>query len=115
MMPEPMIWLVVVVIGVLTLTFRSLFIVLAGRFEIPPLLLRALRFVPPAVLSALIVPPLVFFDGQLQLLGQGWLNERLLAGVLAGVVMWRSRNVLLAIVAGMVSLWILQFVIYQLQ
>lgn len=115
MMPEPLIWLLMSVIGVITLSFRAIFIVLAGRFEIPRLLLRALRFVPPAVLAALIVPPLVFYPGQLHLLGQGWLNERVLAGLFAGLVMWRSRNVLLAIVLGMVSLWILQFLIYQLQ
>ncbi len=115
MMPEPLIWLLVCVIGGITLTFRSIFIVLAGRFEIPRLLLRALRFVPPAVLSALIVPPLIFYPGQLQVLGQGWLNERVLAGLFAGLVMWRSRNVLLAIVLGMALLWVLQFLIYQLQ
>ncbi|NJL04557.1 MAG: AzlD domain-containing protein [Chloroflexaceae bacterium] len=114
-MSEAAIWLLFLAIGALTLTFRAALIVLAGRLAIPPLILRALRFVPSAVLSALIVPPLVFYQGQLHLLGQGWLNERVLAGIIAAAVMWRTKRVLLAISVGMVALWGLQFLIYQLQ
>ena len=114
-MSEAAIWLLFLAIGALTLTFRAALIVLAGQFAIPPLILRALRFVPSAVLSALIVPPLVFYQGQLHLLGQGWLNERVLAGIIAAAVMWRTKRVLLAIAVGMLALWGLQFLIYQLQ
>jgi branched-subunit amino acid transport protein len=35
-------------------------------------------------------------------------NPRLLAGVLAGVVAWQSKNVLLAIAVGMAAMWVLQ-------
>jgi len=35
-------------------------------------------------------------------------NERLLAGLLAILVAWRTRNVLLAVAAGMIALWLLQ-------
>jgi branched-subunit amino acid transport protein len=38
-------------------------------------------------------------------------NARLLAGVLAGLVAWRSKNALLAIAVGMVALWVLQAVL----
>ena len=73
-----------------------------------PLISRGLRFVPPAVLSAIILPELVQPAGQLNLsLG----NVRLLAGLLAMLVAWRTRNVLLTVGAGMVGLWILQSVL----
>ena len=78
---------------------------LLGRFDVPPLVSRGLRFVPPAVLSAIILPELIEPAGKLNLsLG----NVRLLAGLLAVLVAWRTRNVLLTVGAGMVGLWILQ-------
>jgi branched chain amino acid efflux pump len=94
-----------VVAGVLTFLTRLSFIALLGRFELPPLAARALRFVPPAVLSAIIFPELVLRGGELQL---GWRNPRLLAGLAAALVAWRSRNVFLTIAAGMATLWGLQ-------
>jgi branched-subunit amino acid transport protein len=91
--------------GLLTFLTRLSFIALLGRFELPPLAARALRFVPPAVLSAIIVPELVLRGGELQL---GWRNARLLAGVAAALVAWKSRNVFLTIAVGMAALWGLQ-------
>jgi branched-subunit amino acid transport protein len=38
-------------------------------------------------------------------------HPRLLAGALAALIAWRSRNALLAIAAGMVALWLLQAMI----
>ncbi|NJL34156.1 MAG: AzlD domain-containing protein [Chloroflexaceae bacterium] len=114
MLSEPLIWLVTAIVGLITLTLRSSFIVLAGRISMPDLLLRGLRFVPPAVLAALIVPPLVFHASVVNLPwveALPWLNERTLAGTFAVLVMWRSRSVLLTIVAGMVSLWVLQWLL----
>ena len=95
----------IVGMGVVTYAIRLSLILLLGRLKVPPLVQRALRFVPPAVLSALIFPELLLPGGTIMLsLG----NARLLAGVLAGVVAWQSKNVLLAIGAGMAALWVLQ-------
>jgi len=44
--------------GALTFGMRLSFIYLFGRFEIPATVKQALRFVPPAVLSAIIAPAL---------------------------------------------------------
>jgi branched-subunit amino acid transport protein len=67
---------------------------------------QALRFVPAAVLSAIILPEVVQPAGVLDLsLG----NERLLAGLVAVVVAWYTRNVLWTIGAGMVTLWLVQY------
>jgi branched-subunit amino acid transport protein len=97
-------WITIILMGVVTYGLRLSLIALLGRFEVPPLISRGLRFVPPAVLSAIILPELVQPAGQLNLsLG----NIRLLAGLLAVLVAWRTRNVLLTVSAGMVGLWIL--------
>lgn len=91
--------------GLVTFLTRLSFIALLGRVETPPLLTRALRFVPPAVLSAIIFPEMFIRAGALDLsLG----NLRLIAGLIATVIAWRTRNVLLTIAAGMMALWVLQ-------
>ena len=99
---------VLVAAGLLTFATRLSFIVLVGRVETPPLFARALRFVPAAVLSALILPELLVRGGEIRL-GLG--NPRFLAGVLAALVAHRTRNVLLTIAVGMVAVWILQAVL----
>ncbi len=101
-------WLTMVLMGLITFALRVSFIALAGRLEMPPLVQRALRFVPAAVLSAIVVPALVFREGDLELI---FSNEKLLAGLFAGVVAWLTKSIIWTIVAGMVALWTLQAVL----
>ena len=97
-------WLTIIAMGVITYALRLSLIGALGQITLPPLLVRGLRFVPPAVLTAIIVPELVLPSGQLDLsLG----NVRLMAGSLAAVVAWRSQNVILTVVVGMITLWVL--------
>ena len=100
-------WLIIVGMGIVTYAIRLSLIVLLGRLDVPPLVQRALRFVPPAVLSAIILPEVLRPGGALDI---SFGNDRLIAGVLAAVVAWRTRNVFLSIAVGMVALWILSAV-----
>ena len=100
------IWLVFLLGGLLTFGMRFVFIYLLGRFEVPETMRRALRFVPPAVLSAIVVPELLIRSDQIDL---SLMNFRLLAGVAAVLVAWRTKNTLLTILAGMVVLLLLEF------
>ena len=98
-------WLAILGAGAVTFALRLSLIALLGRVEVPPLLERALRYVPAAVLTAVVIPLLVYQDGALEVsLG----NERLIAGLLAAVIAWRTRNVLLVLGGGMAALWMLQ-------
>jgi branched-subunit amino acid transport protein len=97
-------WLIIVAIGLVTYVLRFSMIALAGRVELPPLVQRGLSYVPPAVLSAIILPELLYPDGAFTLT---FANTRLIAGVLATLVAWRTRNVLLTIAAGMAVFWLL--------
>lgn len=98
-------WLVIIGMGIITYGIRLSMIVLLEKVELTTRLKQALRFVPPAVLSAIIFPELLQPGGRLDVsLG----NERLLAGLLAMVVAWRTKNVLWTIAAGMSTLWLLQ-------
>lgn len=101
------IWLVMLLGGLITFAMRFSLIYLFGRLEIPETMRRALHYVPPAVLSALIFPELFLHEGSLNL---SLANTRLLAGLFAILVAWFSRNTLITIIAGMVALFLLQFV-----
>ena len=102
------IWLVFFLGGVLTFGMRFVFIYLLGRFEIPETLRRALRFVPPAVLTAIVVPELLVRSGQIDLSPS---NFRLLAGMAAVLVAWKTKNTLLTILGGMLVLVLLELIV----
>jgi len=100
------IWLIFLLGGALTFGMRFSFIYLFGRFEIPEMVHRALRFVPPAVLSAIVFPELLIQSGQFKVT---WTNFHLLAGIAAIIVAWKTKNTLLTILSGMTVLLLLQF------
>jgi branched-subunit amino acid transport protein len=100
------IWLVMLLGGLFTFGMRFAFIYLLGRFEFPETARRALRFVPPAVLTAIVVPELFVRSGEIQL---SLTNFRLLAGLLAVVVAWKTKNTMLTILVGMLALVLLEW------
>lgn len=101
------IWLVLLFGGLITFGMRFSLIYLFGRFEIPETMRRALHYVPPAVLSAIIFPELFYQGASLDL---AITNTRLLAGLIAILVAWFTRNTLVTIIAGMIALLILQLI-----
>jgi len=101
-------WLIVIAMGIVTFGIRLVPIVLLGRIEIPLVIQRALRFVPPAVLTAIVVPELLYRNNQVDVSPT---NVRLLAGLIAIGVAWRTKNALITIGAGMIALWVLQSLI----
>jgi branched-subunit amino acid transport protein len=106
-MNSPGLWLSMLVIGAITFAYRLSFIALLDRLRLPAAVVRALRFVPVAALTAIIVPELVMPAGAIDI-GPG--NARLIAGVIAIVVAWRTKNTLATIAAGMLVLWVLTIV-----
>ena len=101
-------WLMLLVIGCVTYAIRLSCIGLLGQKDMPALLLKALRFVPITVLPAIIVPELLLRNNTLAL---SLHNPRWIAGILAAIVAWRTRNVLLTIAVGMIVLWGLEFLL----
>lgn len=100
------IWLVMLLGGLITFGMRFSLIYLFGRFQIPETMRKALHYVPPAVLSAIIFPELFLREGVLNL---SFNNTRLLAGLVAVLVAWFSRNTMITILVGMAALLLLQF------
>jgi branched-subunit amino acid transport protein len=100
-------WLTILLAGLATYAIRLSFIQLLANREIPPFILKALQFVPPAVLTAIIAPELFIQNGSLSL---DLANGRLVAGLIAILVAWRTRNVVLTILVGMAAMWIIQWI-----
>ena len=101
-------WLLILTIGAATFGIRLSFITFYGKREMPAFILRILRFVPMAVLSAIIWPQLFLAHNALDL---SFDNPRWIAGLLAGIIAWCTRNVLLTIAVGMIALWVLQWIL----
>jgi branched-subunit amino acid transport protein len=99
------IWIVMIVLGLLTFATRLSFIALLERIKLPTTFQRALRFVPIAVLSAIIAPELAHYNNVLALTPT---NPRLLAGIVATIVAFWTKNVFWTLLAGMAVFWILR-------
>lgn len=101
------VWLAIVVAGVGTYALRSSFLVVADRLvDLPPLVRRVLRQIPAAVLAALVLPALVRPEGAIDLF-----QPRLLAGVVAAAVSWRTRSVTATLVVGLAVLVVVERVV----
>ncbi|VVP67340.1 hypothetical protein PS918_00555 [Pseudomonas fluorescens] len=99
-------WGMFVVIGLGTFAMRLSFVELYGRLRIPPLLSRALMYVPASVLAALVLPAVVYPNGH----GEFVLaNPQIPAAIIAAWVAWRTRNTVLTLAAGMGVLWLLKY------
>jgi branched-subunit amino acid transport protein len=87
-----------------TLCLRGSFIWLLGRIKQSEAFVRGLRFIPVAVLPAIVVPSVFLHQGDVAWL-QGY--ERGLAWCMALIVAFLTRSMLATIGAGMAALHLL--------
>jgi branched-subunit amino acid transport protein len=87
--------------AIVTFAIRYPVLALSGRFKLSEQFLQVLRYVPPAVLTAIVVPTVLMPEGDQLLLS--YTNARLVGAIAAlGVGLWR-KNLLLTIVVGMAA------------
>lgn len=89
------------ILGMLLVTYlpRLLPVWLLATRKLPEVIITWLRYVPAAVLSALLLPALLVKGGELNL---AWNNLYLLAFVPTLLVAWKTRSMFGAVVVGMV-------------
>lgn len=104
----PSFWLIMIVIGILTFLIRLSFVLLQGKWQPPTFITRGLRFVPVAALTAIFIPEIALMDDQLAI---SLTNPRLLAGIIAILVAYKTKNALWTIAVGMASFWLLSWII----
>ena len=98
-------WVVIFAVGLLNYLSRLSFIAVFARRSMPPMLARALKYVPAAMLTALILP-MIAAD---PVAGSAMsLNPKAVAAVIAGAVAFFTRSSLLTLGTGMTALWLLQ-------
>lgn len=85
-------WLVIVVVGAVTILFKASGPVLLGRRELPARVAAVVEVLAPAMLAALVVTQTVGGDRELVL------DERLLGVAAGGIAVW-LRAPLLAVMA----------------
>jgi branched-subunit amino acid transport protein len=102
--------LALLIFGMMLVTYsvRLSMIAILGRWNVSPVVHRALRYVPIAAFAAIITPEVVMRSGQLAIALD---NPRFIGGVLAAVVAFFSRNTMLTIIVGMGGMWLAQFLI----
>lgn len=92
----------VLVVGALTYSARAVPILFLADRTLPAPVMRALRYIGPAVLSALTVTLLAGGEGF-----SGVEVQEVVALVVAVIVTAITRNLIVSLVAGMGVLWIL--------
>ena len=97
--------------GMMTVTFlvRYAFFALGERLAFPPLAHQALRYVPVAVLTAIIVPMVLLPDGAHWQLT--WHNAWLLGTLVTGLIAWRFNHLLASITGGMLVFFLFRWVV----
>jgi len=95
------------IIGMSIVTYlpRMIPLVILSKFNIPPLWMKWLNYIPVAVLSALLAPILLISDGKLALSSD---NKPLLASIPCFLVAAKTKNLFLTVLVGIVSMFLLK-------
>ncbi|MBA3074457.1 MAG: AzlD domain-containing protein [Anaerolineae bacterium] len=80
---------------------------LRGR-KLHPFIEAWLKYVPVAVLAALLLPSLLVYDGQMNL---SWSNLYLWAALPAGFTAWKTRSMFATVLVGMAVVAIARLVL----
>ncbi|MEE9444098.1 MAG: AzlD domain-containing protein [Cocleimonas sp.] len=102
-------WLLIIGMAVLTFLPRYLPFGLAGKVHIPPLMARALSFVPIAVLTVIIVQSAFVREGEIVLSLQ---NHYLIPTTLSFFVALFTRQLYLTIFIGLVTFALMKWLFY---
>ena len=104
----------VLIIGMalINLVIRWPVYLFANHFRFPPIIERALAFVPVAVLTAIIVPTVLYPDRNDPMkLDLTWHNPALLASLVAAAVSYFGKNLFATIGAGVVAFLLLRWLL----
>jgi len=99
-----------IILGGMLVTYlsRLSFTVLFPSDRLPDVLQRGLRFVPPAILAAIALPEFIRPEGVVDI---SLNNPYLIAGTIATLVAWKTKNTWLTILVGMLALWVLTVIL----
>lgn len=93
--------------GMAAITFTVRYIVLGmcGQVRLPVKLIHLLRYVPPAVLTAIVFPEVFIAEDDTLFLSIA--NPRLIGAIAAVLVSYSTKNLLLTIAIGMLAFYVI--------
>ena len=103
-------WSTIIYCGIITYLTRFSMIFLLKEDILNNKTKKILSYVPSAIFPAIIFPP-IFLDNTGSLDFES--NPKILAAVLAVIVGYASRSILVTIFTGLITYWFLIFVYYQ--
>jgi len=95
-------WSSIILLGIGTFCIRASFIYMSSRLNISIRMREILSFIPCAIFPALITPMVFFHQGQSHLLMH---KERVFALIFASFVSYKTKNILVTILTGLVLLF----------
>lgn len=102
-MPASEVWFIILALGSGTLAIRASFLMLVGGRDLPPWLLRHLRYTPVAVIPGLIAPAVLWPEAT----GGATDPARLGAALVTLGLGVATKNTLIAIIGGAATLYAL--------
>ena len=96
-----------IILGMFLVTYGTRFIVLKyfSTKKMHDVLKSALNYVPPVVLTAIIIPTVLFQNDYIFF---NLKNNALIAGILTSIIAVKTKHLLSTIVLGMAIFWILK-------
>jgi branched-subunit amino acid transport protein len=105
-MDQKAIFITILGMGLVTYLPRLLPTMLLSSRKLPPLVVDWLRYVPVAVLSAMLLPSLVVKDGGLDFSGS---NIFLWAAIPTFLVAWKTRSLFGSVIVGMLIVAVVRY------
>ncbi|MDJ0531352.1 MAG: AzlD domain-containing protein [Xenococcaceae cyanobacterium MO_207.B15] len=95
--------------AVVTFVIRYPLLAISSRIRLPSQLIEALKYLPPAILTAIVFPAVLMPTVDKILLS--YTNAKLVGAIAAILVGWRTQNLLATIICGMLVFLIWQWLL----
>ena len=104
---------IIMILGMMAVTFSIRYVLLAfsGRFSLPESMERALNYVPPTVLTAIIVPSVLIQKGEWAVSFDNAYLPAAIASIIAGFL-FPKKILAASISTGLIVFALFRFVIY---
>ncbi|MDJ0632755.1 MAG: AzlD domain-containing protein [Xenococcaceae cyanobacterium MO_188.B29] len=95
--------------AIVTFLIRYPLLAVSSKIRLPSQLIRALTYLPPAILTAIVVPAVLIPTGDNILLS--YTNAKLVGAIAASIAGWWTKNLLATIISGMVVFFLWQWLL----
>lgn len=93
--------------AIITFLIRYPLLAFSSRIKLSPRIIEALEYLPPVILTAIVVPAVLMPTGDKIILS--YTNAKLIGAIAAILIGWRTKNLLATIIGGMLTFFIWQW------